>query len=1082
MERRIEIMDTMIFISSTFKDMQFERDIIHERVMPTLNYYARQYGESVSFCDLRWGVNTTGMESEESSKKVLSVCLDEIDRCEPYMIVILGERYGWIPDETLIKQSIALKKEFELDELEKSVTALEIEYGALKSDYLLKNTLFYFREFINDDIPEEYQKEDDYHINKLNSLKERIIKATKGKVKTYQVKWDRQESRISNLNEFVDMVIYDLQNLLKEKWVESGQLSKYERDMKMQWSYAEQKWQQHASRKDILDLCIKNIEKEIGVFAICGKSGSGKSTLMSKFAEQLQKSDRNVLILFCGYTTMCTTSIDIIKYMINYLEICCGLTHYEDMYQETEMKDSLKWINRLEEVIDIYSQSSNAPLVILIDGIDQLVTDEDRELLRFIPQNLSGRVQIVISCLDSFCFCRLIERIYLAELNENQKKEIIIGILSYIGKELDETVILDIVNKQEANNPLYISLLIQRLTMMNKEDFDKIKSDGDGINAINFFQKSIIKNCPDNLNALCVEILNVASERISSNCVQNVTQYLAVSRHGFRERDLEGIFSNIGIEWNSLEFSMLIQYLNSFFILREDGRFDFSHRSIRDGVLTQCKEQQKMQENILKYIQTMDEQDVLFAEEVTYHCILSNNYLYYVILCGCYINDTKLCDRIVKDTYELALLDGGEWICDLLKKAIEIKAGDNFLRFMNKLSASFVIISNNERNILQKILENLDAYIQQTKKLKTKISIQFVSEWILCLKNLALVFRLQGEMDKSIRIYLKAHSLIEQIDFERDENGWITRCACEIEYNIAEMKMERRNEKDMEDAFNLCVRAHKLAESLVRFTEKGIEGCESDLVNLMNSYMRVGVIYSKAFVDKTVEKSDEVKKEGRKIAIEWGEKALMLAEHFNNLGDYLEEVSNVYSKVAQIYCDCEIQTNINKELELLNKSLEISVRLANQSGRIEDWDQVQNLYSRLGQIYELLSSSDSEKMMEALDMYLTAEKLAKQAAECLDTVNSWFNLAMRFIQSAELYKRIENGNSFIIMKKYENASQILEKLYVNNKSDEMKSILGTVYLELAKIYKIVGEDANQEKTQNIYKKIVQLSNSDTEVS
>lgn len=44
-----------IFLSSTFQDMHYERDVIHDRVTPALNRLARQYGESVAFCDLRWG-------------------------------------------------------------------------------------------------------------------------------------------------------------------------------------------------------------------------------------------------------------------------------------------------------------------------------------------------------------------------------------------------------------------------------------------------------------------------------------------------------------------------------------------------------------------------------------------------------------------------------------------------------------------------------------------------------------------------------------------------------------------------------------------------------------------------------------------------------------------------------------------------------------------------------------------------------------------------------------------------------------------------------------------------------------------
>ena len=37
-----------IFVSSTFRDMNLERDIIHSKVEPKLNDIARKYGETVS--------------------------------------------------------------------------------------------------------------------------------------------------------------------------------------------------------------------------------------------------------------------------------------------------------------------------------------------------------------------------------------------------------------------------------------------------------------------------------------------------------------------------------------------------------------------------------------------------------------------------------------------------------------------------------------------------------------------------------------------------------------------------------------------------------------------------------------------------------------------------------------------------------------------------------------------------------------------------------------------------------------------------------------------------------------------------
>ena len=91
----------LVFVSSTFKDMQFERDELNIRLTPRINEFLLKYGENVCFSDLRWGVNTSELENEESSKKVLKVCLDEIDNAKPYMIVFIGERYGWIPSSTL---------------------------------------------------------------------------------------------------------------------------------------------------------------------------------------------------------------------------------------------------------------------------------------------------------------------------------------------------------------------------------------------------------------------------------------------------------------------------------------------------------------------------------------------------------------------------------------------------------------------------------------------------------------------------------------------------------------------------------------------------------------------------------------------------------------------------------------------------------------------------------------------------------------------------------------------------------------------------------------------------------------------
>ena len=115
----------LVFISSTFKDMQSERDQLHNKVLPLIDEKLSEFGESLHFGDLRWGVNTSGYSEEESSKKVISLCLDRIDDCKPYMIVFIGERYGWIPEKTLVEE-VCLQKNIQMKDYDFSVTERSI--------------------------------------------------------------------------------------------------------------------------------------------------------------------------------------------------------------------------------------------------------------------------------------------------------------------------------------------------------------------------------------------------------------------------------------------------------------------------------------------------------------------------------------------------------------------------------------------------------------------------------------------------------------------------------------------------------------------------------------------------------------------------------------------------------------------------------------------------------------------------------------------------------------------------------------------------------------------------------------------
>ena len=135
-----------IFISSTFLDMNAERDYIREKIRELEATYFRERHILLKTIDLRWGVTTQGIDEKDKESEILKVCFNEIKRSAPFFIALLGERYGWIPPHEQIQIIMNSldddDKEVLVDRTNESVTHLEIDLGALKYNPLLKNSLF----------------------------------------------------------------------------------------------------------------------------------------------------------------------------------------------------------------------------------------------------------------------------------------------------------------------------------------------------------------------------------------------------------------------------------------------------------------------------------------------------------------------------------------------------------------------------------------------------------------------------------------------------------------------------------------------------------------------------------------------------------------------------------------------------------------------------------------------------------------------------------------------------------------------------------------------------------------------------
>ncbi len=83
-----------VFISSTFQDMQDEREILLKDTFLALKKIAKSRAVEITEIDLRTGIT----KEQEQSGDIVKICLDEIERCADspiFFLGMLGNRYGW---------------------------------------------------------------------------------------------------------------------------------------------------------------------------------------------------------------------------------------------------------------------------------------------------------------------------------------------------------------------------------------------------------------------------------------------------------------------------------------------------------------------------------------------------------------------------------------------------------------------------------------------------------------------------------------------------------------------------------------------------------------------------------------------------------------------------------------------------------------------------------------------------------------------------------------------------------------------------------------------------------------------------
>lgn len=623
------------FVSSTFRDMQGERDAIHRTVLPQLRILAQEYGQAVQFVDLRWGVSTSELEADEAQRKVLEVCLHEIDTCVPYMIVLLGERYGWAPGSALIDESAQFTG-FSPDGAEISVTELEIQYGIWKNEGKLDRVIFCFRQPLD---PAQLTEEDravylcssEDDRRKMERLKAKIRNNPTAQIYEYHLDIKESDHSLTGYDEFAQELTARISAMLKESWGAPRALSWQEKQKQ------EDRLRSEALQDNFVGLektraAIAQSVRENALTILTGEGGSGKSAMLSILAKDLAKEYRTEVI-YCGGSVHCMTSEQLMRVMTYRLT---GRTREADQAADTgQAKEGtapgvLAARKQWNAACEAWGDEK---VLFLIDAIDQLMPDEALTQSWFIPAVLPDNMRILCSTTGAAVISRqVLERetdgvrmksaqLKLEKADEEERRKIIRIHFEREHKQISDRVLEELLRHPMSGNMLCMEIMVRWLMMLGRSDFARIsekeKELGDGGKAIEEYLLELIGKMPGNSEDLVWgyvfrigrylsgDITWKADDAESEIIFQNIAALLFISgtSHGLSRDQLGRIqecFRDYARDneylqkhplyhfWNETAFSGMRAFMGQQLIEHEDGRVDIAHRLFKRAVLKKC--------------------------------------------------------------------------------------------------------------------------------------------------------------------------------------------------------------------------------------------------------------------------------------------------------------------------------------------------------------------------------------------------------------------------------------------------------------------------------------------------------------
>jgi len=527
-----------IFISSTFTDMQEEREILLKETFLELKKIAKSRAVKITEIDLRTGVT----KQQAQSGQIVKICLDEIERCSDspiFFLGMLGNRYGWSEWIGDVDENILEDKKYSWIKEHTNVSITEIEIiSALERDQEHNRAFIYLKEGENDN-------------QKLTNLKNRLIDKSNSDKRVHI-------SHYKDGTEFRDKTIESFTKALDELYPKDEKISEVEKLRISHQIFAKSRQKiyiSHSKNELILNEFIKSNQDRLLLY---GESGLGKSALIANYFDKFKnRSDSFVIEHYIGGAGELSNDL---HQMLRRIML--------EIKEEFELEDKVP--SEPQKIMDefaLWLHRVKRPTVIVLDGYNQIEDELKEKLFYYIPEKLEHVKLIITSIKKSYPINNSHQ---IEPLTQEEQRVLVVDYLKGYGKTIERPILSNIIEHPQTTNTLFLRTLLNEIRLLG--NFDNLQSDIE--NYLN--SKDVVE--------LFIKIFERLESDYRENLAKEVLSLLYVSRDGLSEDNLmEIINQNTTKELTRLEFSPLFLAIEEHLINR-GGLYGFFHDFIRLAV------------------------------------------------------------------------------------------------------------------------------------------------------------------------------------------------------------------------------------------------------------------------------------------------------------------------------------------------------------------------------------------------------------------------------------------------------------------------------------------------------------------